>query len=74
MVDDVLLAGLLFLEHFYDTIDLLPDLVWPVGGETDATPARSDFEEEDGSKGNHGGDVEGDANEGVTDIGHIEDH
>lgn len=74
VVDNMLLADTLFIKHVYDAVDLFPNLVWFVGRETDATPASSDLEEKDGSKGNHCCHVEGDTNEGFPDVGDIKDY
>lgn len=74
VVDNVLLADPLLLEHVYDTVDMFPNMIRFVGRESDATPASSNFEEEDGGKGDHCCHVEGNTDKGFPNVSDIQDY
>lgn len=53
---------------------MIPHLFGTHRGKNDTTPASSYFKKEYGSKGDHCGDIEGDTDERVADVGVIENH
>lgn len=68
VMDDVLLAGSFILQHGDDAPYLIPHLLSAHWRKNDTPPASSYFKEEYSSKCYHRGDVEGDTDEGVTDV------
>lgn len=69
MMNNVLLAGSFLLQHGDDAPYLIPHLLSAHRGKPDTSPTSSHLQEEYGSKGDHRGDIEGDTNEGVADVG-----
>lgn len=74
VMDYVLLAGSLLLQHGDDTPYLIPHLLSAHWGKDDTPPTSSYFKEEYSSKCYHRGDVERDTDEGVTDVRVVENH